>query len=171
MQSCCPIPDFLTKHPQPLNFQIVAISQWIELGCWDWTQCLQIFKLFSESQLFCSIWYNRRLVLTYICNPGKIFSSFETFFNQSFSITILCLFAYFCNQMSLLWWILKQSTFVQLQLEIFLAIFKDMVQKRTDIDKVISFVWNLHQSWERWMKRRRVWTGQKPEGLMTCAFK
>ena len=27
------------------------------------------FQAFSESHLFCSMWYNRRLVLTYICNP------------------------------------------------------------------------------------------------------
>ena len=129
----CPIPDFLTKHPLPLHFQMVAISQRMEVGCWDWTQSLYLFKFFqnltyfaqfgvtgdsfwlhmqscpipdfltkhpptppflngrhfstdggrmlrldsmslsfkvlSESYLFCSIWCNRRLVLTYIINP------------------------------------------------------------------------------------------------------
>ena len=68
MQSC-PIGYFLTKHPLPLYFQMVAISQWMELGCWDWTQCLCFFQDLSESHLFCLIRYNRRLVLTYICNP------------------------------------------------------------------------------------------------------
>ena len=129
---CVVIPDFLTKHPLTLHFLMLTISQWMELGSWDWTQCIRLFKLFQncthfakfgvtgdsfwlthvflsnyrffnqtpstppfstihhfskdgarimrldsmtssfkadlESHLFCSIWCNRRLVLTYICN-------------------------------------------------------------------------------------------------------
>ena len=51
MQSS-PISDFLSKHPLPLHFQTFAISQRMELGCWDWTQCVCLFRLFQNPRYF-----------------------------------------------------------------------------------------------------------------------
>ena len=48
----CPISDFLSKHPQPIHFQMVTISQQIELGCGDQTQCFRLFKFFQNPSYF-----------------------------------------------------------------------------------------------------------------------
>ena len=42
----CPITEFFSKHSLPLHFQILMISQWMELGCWYWAQCLLFFSFF-----------------------------------------------------------------------------------------------------------------------------
>ena len=47
-----PIPDFLTKYPLPIHFQMVTISHWIELGCSDGTQYLCLYKLFQNPTYF-----------------------------------------------------------------------------------------------------------------------
>ena len=44
---------FVTNTPYPsgpLHFQMYAISQWIELGSWDWAPCRHLFKLSSSHQ-------------------------------------------------------------------------------------------------------------------------
>ena len=51
MQSS-PITEFLSKHPLPLHFQMLPISQWMELGCWYWAQCFCFFKLFQNPTCF-----------------------------------------------------------------------------------------------------------------------